>query len=62
MLARPRASFARVGLVRDLFGELQNALRGKPCLPVAADLMFLAGTGRLLAYPDVMVFCEPVWR
>lgn len=60
VFAMAGASFAHVLLVGNLFGELRNALRGKPCRAVSSDLLFRAGTGRLYAYPDVMVFCGPV--
>jgi Uma2 family endonuclease len=53
-------SFAHVLLISNLCGELRNALRGRPCRAVSSELLFRTGSGRLFAYPDVLVFCEPV--
>ena len=60
VFAMAGASYAHVVLVGNLFGELRDGLRGKPCRAVSSDLLFRVGSGRLFAYPDVMVFCGPV--
>ena len=39
---------------------MRNALRGKPCRAISSELLFRSGSGRLYAYPDVLVFCGPV--
>jgi Uma2 family endonuclease len=53
-------SYAHALVIANLCGELRNALRGKPCRALSSELLFRAGSGRLYAYPDVMVFCGPV--
>ena len=53
-------SFTHALLISNLCGEMRNALRGKPCRAISSELLFRSGSGRLYAYPDVLVFCGPV--
>jgi Uma2 family endonuclease len=40
----------------NVFGELRNWLKGRPCEPFASDLKVKAGNNYF--YPDAMVVCE----
>ena len=40
----------------NVYGELRNHLRGKPCEPFSSDLKIKAGN--YLFYPDAMVVCD----
>ncbi len=53
-------SFTHALLISNLCGEMRNALRGKPCQAISSELLLRSGSGRLYAYPDVLVFCGPV--
>ena len=60
LYAMAGGSFTHALLISNLCGEMRNALRGKPCQAISSELLLRSGSGRLYAYPDVLVFCGPV--
>jgi Uma2 family endonuclease len=44
----------------NLFGRLEEQLRGQPCQPFGSDLRIHVPSNSLFTYPDISVFCEEV--
>ena len=43
----------------NVFGQVREQLRGRPCEPYTSDMRVMASNASLYAYPDVTVVCDP---
>ena len=43
----------------NVFGQVREQLRGRPCEPYTSDMRVMASNASLYAYPDVTVVCGP---
>jgi Uma2 family endonuclease len=56
MIAMSGTTLRHATIVTNFGGELRNALRGKPCKPIAGELRVRVLRSAYL-YPDVVIYC-----
>ena len=49
--------FQHVVIAGNVFGQLKNKLKGKPCQPLGSDMRVHVPKNTLFTYPDISVVC-----